>query len=61
MPEPLQWFAQIVPGRWFVAIARSIMLKGAGLEVLWRESLILAAMAALLLAASTRSFKARLE
>jgi len=61
MPEPLQWFAQIVPGRWFVAIARSIMLKGAGLEVVWRESLILAAMAALLLASSTRSFKARLE
>jgi len=44
-----------------VTIARSIMLKGTGLEYLWRETLVLAAMALALLAASTRSFKARLE
>ncbi|HEY6214907.1 MAG TPA: ABC transporter permease [Vicinamibacterales bacterium] len=61
MPAPLRWISNAVPGRWFVAIARSIMLKGVGLDYLWRESLILAAMAALLLAASTRSFKPRLE
>jgi hypothetical protein len=36
------------------------MLKGIGLEYLWRETLILAAMAAGLLVASTRSFKERL-
>ena len=40
------------PGRWFVAIARGIMLKGVGLDYVWRETLILAAMAAVLLAAS---------
>ncbi|HMD37595.1 MAG TPA: ABC transporter permease [Vicinamibacterales bacterium] len=61
MPSPLQWMSLAVPGRWFVAIARSIMLKGVGLGFVWRESLVLSAMAALLLAASTRSFKARLE
>jgi ABC-2 type transport system permease protein len=61
MPAPLQWISNIVPGRWFVAIARGIMLKGVGLEHLWSESLVLAAMATLLLAASTQSFKARLE
>jgi ABC-2 type transport system permease protein len=61
MPAPLQWISNIVPGRWFVTIARSIMLKGVGLEYLWRETLVLAGLAALLLAASTRSFKARLE
>ena len=37
------------------------MLKGVGLEHLWQETLILAAMAFLLLAASVRSFKPRLE
>jgi len=37
------------------------MLKGVGLAFVWRESVILAAMAAVLLAASTRSFKPRLE
>jgi ABC-2 type transport system permease protein len=61
MPAPLQWAATIVPGRWFVLIARGIMLKGTGLAYLWRETAILGAMAAVLLAASTASFKDRLE
>jgi ABC-2 type transport system permease protein len=61
MPVVLQWISNVVPGRWFVTIARGIMLKGTGLEYLWRETLVLAAMALGLLAASTRSFKARLE
>ena len=61
MPLPLQWFSNVVAGRWYVTIARSIMLKGVGLEYLWRETLILAGMTAVLLAASARSFKARLE
>jgi ABC-2 type transport system permease protein len=61
MPLPLRLISNVVAGRWFVAIARSIMLKGVGLEYLWRETLILAAMAALLLVASMRSFKPRLE
>jgi ABC-2 type transport system permease protein len=60
MPLPLQLISQVVPGQWFVTIARGIMLKGVGLEYLWKETLILAGMAALLLAASTRAFKARL-
>ena len=61
MPLPLRIISNVVPGRWFVEIARGIMLKGVGLEYLWRETLILAAMAAVLLAASVRSFKERLE
>ena len=61
MPLPLRVISNIVPGRWFVEIARGIMLKGVGLEYLWRETLILAAMAAVLLVASVRSFKERLE
>ena len=61
MPAALRMVSYAVPGRWFVLIARGIMLKGVGLEYLWLETLILAAMAAVLLAASTRSFKERLE
>jgi len=61
MPAALRIVSNIVPGRWFVLIARGIMLKGIGLEYLWRETLILAAMSAVLLVASTRSFKERLE
>src|SRR5471032_331408 len=61
MPAILRWISNVVPARWFVLIARAIMLKGVGLAYLWRETLILATMAALLLLASTRSFKERLE
>ena len=61
MPAALQVISYAVPGRWFVAIARGIMLKGIGLEYVWRETLFLAAMAAVLLVASIRSFNERLE
>lgn len=61
MPAALRWVTNVVPARWFVAIARGIMLKGVGLTYLWRETLILGAMAALLLIASARSFHTRLD
>jgi len=61
MPTPLQIISYVVPGRWFVAIARGIMLKGIGLTYVWRETLILGAMATVLLVASMRSFNERLE
>jgi ABC-2 type transport system permease protein len=61
MPAALRALSYVVPGRWFVAIARGIMLKGIGLEYVWRETLFLAAMATVLLVASIRSFNERLE
>jgi len=61
MPRVLQVISNVVPGKWFVLIARGIMLKGVGLAYLWQETLVLAGMAALLLVASTRSFKVRLQ
>lgn len=61
MPEILQWISNVIPAKWFVLIARGIMLKGVGLDFLWDETLILAGMALVLLALSTRSFHTRLE
>ncbi|HEX9220387.1 MAG TPA: ABC transporter permease [Gemmatimonadaceae bacterium] len=61
MPSWLVPFTYVVPARWFIVIARGIMLKGVGLTILWRETLILSAMALLLLAAAMRSFKPRME
>jgi len=61
MPWPLRVLSNIVPARWFVTVARSIMLKGVGLAYLWQETLVLVAMATMLLALSTRTFRARLE
>jgi ABC-2 type transport system permease protein len=61
MPWPLRVISNIVPARWFVVVARAIMLKGIGLSYLWRETLVLAVMASVLLVLSTRSFRERLE
>jgi ABC-2 type transport system permease protein len=61
MPWPLQAISNIVPARWFVVVARAIMLKGIGLAYLWRETLVLMLMATALLVLSTRSFRERLE
>jgi ABC-2 type transport system permease protein len=61
MPWPLRAISTIVPARWFVLVARSIMLKGVGLSYLWRPSLVLLAMALVLLTASTRAFHQRLD
>jgi len=61
MPLPLRAISVVVPARWFVLIARGIMLKGVGLAYLWPATLVLLAMALVLLAASTHSFHERLE
>ncbi|HEV8236289.1 MAG TPA: ABC transporter permease, partial [Gemmatimonadaceae bacterium] len=60
MPWPLRFISNIVPAKWFVLIARGIMLKGVGLEYLWPQTLILFAMTIVLVAAATRSFRVRL-
>ena len=61
MPAPLRAISYIVPARWFVLVARSVMLKGVGLSYLWQPTLALFVMAVVLLAASTRAFHERLE
>lgn len=60
MPLPLQWLTNLVPAKWFVLIARGIMLKGVGLAHLWQETLVLATMALVLMTAASRSFRVRL-
>jgi ABC-2 type transport system permease protein len=60
MPVPLRVVSNVIPAKWFLIIVRGIMLKGVGMEFLWRETLVLVGMAAFLLAVSARSFKVRL-
>jgi len=61
MPWPLQAISVVVPARWFVLVARSVMLKGVGLAYLWQPTLVLLVMALVLLTASTRAFHERLD
>nr|WP_295928067.1 ABC transporter permease [uncultured Dyadobacter sp.] len=61
MPVPLQVISNVVPSKWFYIIVKSIMIKGLGLQSLWKETLILLGMTVFLLVISLRSFKIRLQ
>jgi len=41
MPQALQWFANLIPAHHWLSIVRGILLKGAGLDVLWPHVLAL--------------------
>lgn len=60
MPLPLQLLSNLVPARWFIVIVRGVMLKGAGLGVLWLPLAVLTLMLVLLLAVSIRRTSVRL-
>ena len=61
MPKVLQWISLIMPPRWFIIIIKSIMLKGLGIAYVWKETLIIASMAAVFMLASIKKFKIRLS
>ncbi|MEP6615963.1 MAG: ABC transporter permease [Ginsengibacter sp.] len=60
MPAPLQYISNLIPARWYYLIVKSIMIKGLGLAVIWKETLILFTMTMILLLVSLKSFKIRL-
>jgi ABC-2 type transport system permease protein len=44
MPTILQVLSNLVPAKWYIIIVKNIMIKGIGLEQIWKELLILLAM-----------------
>lgn len=61
MPLPLQVLSNIIPAKWFIIILKGIMLKGVGLEFIWKETLILLGMTILFIGLSVKKYKIRLE
>jgi ABC-2 type transport system permease protein len=61
MPLLLQWLSNIMPSKWFIVIIRSIMLKGSGIQFLWKETLIILLMISIFIGLSVKNFKVRLE
>lgn len=61
MPLPLRVISNVIPATWYLSVTKAIMLKGAGLELLWKETLILTVMAVGLLTISIRKFQIRLQ
>ncbi len=60
MPLPLQVISNIVPAKWFYIIVKSIMIKGLGLQAIWKETVILLGMSIFLTLVSLKNFKIRL-
>lgn len=61
MPFALQVISNIVPAKWFIIIVKGIMLKGVGLQYLWKETSILLGMTVFFIGISVKKYKIRLE
>ncbi len=61
MPKGYDWFATIMPPRYFITIIKNIMIKGTGFLYVWKETLVLIVMTVIFMALSIRNFKLRLE
>jgi len=61
MPLPLRIISNIVPAKWYYSIVKSVMIKGVGLEAVWKETLILTGMMLFFITLAVKKFKIRLE
>lgn len=61
MPVALQWFANIIPAKWFIIAMRNVMIKGLGFTSVIKEIAILSLMGSVIIIASLKRFKIRLE
>ncbi len=60
MPLVLRILSHIVPAKWFILALRDIMIKGAGLELLWLPITILTGLTILLMGLSIRRLSRRI-
>ena len=61
MPLVFQGIAKVFPSSYYYAIVKKVMLKGLDFSYIWKETLILIAMAVLFLSLAMKKFKVRLE
>ena len=61
MPAPLQIIGNAIPAKWYYEIVKNIMIKGTGLEVIWKHVLVLTGMMLFLFVIAVKKFKIRLE
>ena len=61
MPFVLQVISNVFPAKWFYEIVIAVMIKGLPITSVWKETVVLGGMTVLLLTASLRNFKMRME
>ena len=60
MPLPLRVISNFIPAKWFFIIVKSVMIKGVGLKLVWKETLILIGMMLFFFGMAIKKFKIRL-
>lgn len=60
MPLPLRIISNFIPAKWFFIIVKSVMIKGVGLRLVWKETLILTCMMLFFFTMAIKKFKIRL-
>jgi len=60
MPLPLRIISNFIPAKWFFIIVKSVMIKGVGLKLIWKETLILTCMMLFFFGTAIKKFKIRL-
>jgi ABC-2 type transport system permease protein len=60
MPLPLRIISHLVPAHWYYIIVKDVMIKGLGLESIWKETLVLTGMMLFFLTLAIKKFKIRL-
>jgi ABC-2 type transport system permease protein len=61
MPAPAQWLGLLLPLTYYLRVLRGVLLKGVGMPLLWRDTLVLTAFAAVLVMLSVRRFSKTIE
>lgn len=61
MPWPLRGISCLLPARWYITAVRKLMIQGLPMLFAWKETVILASMAVVLIGASLKKLNNRLE
>jgi ABC-2 type transport system permease protein len=61
MPPPAQWLGAALPLTYFLRMMRGILLRGVGLESIWREAVVLTGFSVGLIGLSVRRFRKSVE
>jgi len=56
-----QWLGAVFPITYYLRVLRGILLKGVGIDALWRDTASLVAFAVVLLAFSVRRFQKNID
>jgi ABC-2 type transport system permease protein len=61
LPAALQWLGSLLPLTYFVIVLRGILIKGVGIEYLWRQILPLTGLGILVFVVAIRRFQKRID